>query len=104
VHPLNVLTKKDAPWTWNHAQQQAFHGLKDSFTQKPILATWEPDRPTHLEVDTSGYATGGVLLQKLTDGRWHPIAFHSESMVEAECNYKIYDKEMLAIIQALEDW
>ena len=66
---------------------------------------WEPDRPTRLEVDSSGYATGGVLLQKLKkDGLWHPVAFRSQSMIDAERNYEIYDKEMLAIIRALEDW
>jgi RNase H-like domain found in reverse transcriptase len=57
-----------------------------------------------LEVDASGFATGRVLLQQLEDDLWHPIAFRSESMVEAERNYEIYDKEMLAVIQALEDW
>ena len=25
-------------------------------------------------------------------------------MLPAECNYEIYDKEMLAIIRALEEW
>ena len=65
---------------------------------------WEPDRPTRLEVDASGYATGGVLLQQLDDRQWHPVVFQSESMVEAERNYEIYDKEMLAVIRGLEDW
>jgi hypothetical protein len=55
-------------------------------------------------VDASGYATSGVLLQKLEDNLWHLIAFRSQSIVEAERNYEIYDKEMLAIIRALEDW
>jgi len=40
----------------------------------------------------------------MVDDRWHPVAFRSQSMVEAKCNYEIYDKEMLAIIHALEDW
>jgi hypothetical protein len=57
-----------------------------------------------LEVDASGYATGGVLLQKLDDDRWHPVVFRSQSMIDVERNYEIYDKEMLAIIRALEDW
>jgi hypothetical protein len=98
ARPLNDLTKKDTTWAWGPAQRQAFQFLKDSFTSSPILAMWEPDRPTRLEVDASGYATGGVLLQKLSDGLWHPIAFRSESMAEAERNYEIYDKEMLAIV------
>jgi hypothetical protein len=104
ARPLNNLTKKNAPWTWNSSQRQAFQALKDTFSQKPILAVWEPSQLTHLEVNASGYATGGVLLQKLEDDLWHPIAFRSQSMVEAEQNYEIYDKEMLAIILALEDW
>jgi hypothetical protein len=104
TRPLHDLTKKDRSWIWGAAQQQAFNQLKNSFTLRPILAMWEPDRPTRLEVDASGFATGGVLLQQLDDELWHPVAFRSESMVEAERNYEIYDKEMLAVIRALEDW
>ena len=104
ARPLNDLTKKDASWLWGSAQQQAFNTLKNNFTLQPILAMWEPGRPTRLEVDTSGYTTGGVLLQQLDDDHWHPIAFRLESMVEAERNYKIYNKEMLTVIRALEDW
>ncbi len=61
-------------------------------------------RETHIEVDVSGYATGGVLAQLQDDGKWHPIVYHSESMSDVECNYKIYDKEMLAMIRTLEAW
>jgi RNase H-like domain found in reverse transcriptase/Reverse transcriptase (RNA-dependent DNA polymerase) len=104
ARPLNNLTKKDASWTWNGSQRQAFQALKETFSRKPILAVWEPNRLMRLEVDTSGYATSRVLLQKLEDDLWHPIAFRSQSMVEVERNYEIYDKEMLAIIRALEDW
>ena len=104
ARPLNDLTKKDAPWVWGDAQRQAFERLRENFSTEPILAMWEPDRPTRLEVDASGYATGGVLLQQLSDERWHPVAVRSESMAEVEHNYEIYDKEMLAIVRALEDW
>jgi hypothetical protein len=33
-----------------------------------------------------------------------PVAFFSKRMVPAECNYEIYDKELLAIIRAFEEW
>jgi transposase InsO family protein len=65
---------------------------------------WSADRETRLEVDASGYATGGVLSQKGEDGLWHPIAYRSASMTEAEQNYEIYDREMLAFCEALKDW
>ena len=43
-------------------------------------------------------------MQKQEDGLWHPIAFRLLSMQPAERNYKIYDREMLGIIEVLKDW
>ncbi|KAF9799127.1 hypothetical protein IEO21_10611 [Rhodonia placenta] len=63
-----------------------------------------PNHETRIEVDASGYATGGVLMQKQDDGRWHPVAFGSHAMDPAQCNYEIYNKKMLAIIEALYEW
>jgi hypothetical protein len=54
-------------------------------------------------VDASGYAMGGVLSQE-QQGKWLPIAFLSWTMIPAERNYEIYDKELLAIIEALKVW
>ena len=65
---------------------------------------WDPERRCRVEVDTSGYATGGVFSQLQEDGTWRPVAFLSESLNEAQRNYEIYDKEMLAIIRALKAW
>ena len=65
---------------------------------------WDAEKPTRIEVDASGYATGGVLMQLQEDGAWHPVAYRSASMQPAERNYQIYDREMLAIIEALKDW
>lgn len=70
----------------------------------PVLAIYDPSRETRIEVDASGYATGGVLSQKQDDDKWHPVAYRSHGMDPAQCNYEIYDKEMLAIIEALEEW
>ena len=57
TRPLNDLTKKYTQWNWGTIQQQAFSMLKEVFSHEPILAIWEADRPTRLEVDASGYAT-----------------------------------------------
>ena len=42
--------------------------------------------------------------QSLEDGKWHPVAFLSKSLSPVERNYEIHDKEMLAIVRALEEW
>jgi reverse transcriptase-like protein len=60
--------------------------------------------PTHMEVNALGYTMGGVLMQQVKGRAWHLIAYQSESMAEVECTYEVYDKEILVVIQALEDW
>ena len=50
-----------------------------------------------------GYAIEGVLSQE-QDGKWKPIAFLLRTMQPAERNYEIYDKKLLAIVEALTKW
>jgi len=57
-----------------------------------------------VEIDTSDYATGGVLLTKSKNGKWRPVAFISKSLNTIEQNYKIHDKEMLVVIWCLKAW
>ena len=103
AHPLHDLTKKDTPWQWNKEQQEAFDSIKRQFCTEPILKVYDPELPTWVEVDASGFATGGILSQKHNDGLWHAIAYRSQSMSKEERNYEIYDTEMLGLICALED-
>ena len=51
-------------------------------------------------MDASGHTIEGVLSQE-QDGKWKSIAFLSRTMQAAERNYEIYDKELLAIVEAL---
>ena len=53
-----------------------------------------------MEMNISGHAIGRVLSQE-QEGKWKPIAFLFKTMQPAERNYKIYDKELLAIVEAL---
>jgi len=54
-------------------------------------------------MDMSGHAIGGVLSQE-QDRKWKPIAFLSRTIQPAERNYKIYNKELLAIVETLTKW
>jgi len=80
-----------------------FRELKKQFTKKPVLAAPDLDKKMRMEVDTSDYATRGVLLIECKDGLWRPVAFLSKLLNETERNYKIHDKEMLVIIRELEN-
>jgi len=83
----------------------AFEDLKMAVITAPVLMFPQDSEPFRVEADSSDFATGAVLSQQsMTDGKWHPVAFYSKSLSSIERNYKIHDKEMLAIICALEEW
>jgi ribonuclease HI len=74
------------------------------FTTAPILQIPNDHAPYRLETDSSDFATGAVLEQLGQDNKWRPVAFYSKSLNAHERNYEIYDKELLAIIRALEEY
>ena len=105
ANPLVALTRKDRPFAWNAKAQEAFESLKAAFTSAPVLAHYNPAHACILETDASNYALGGILSQIDPDtGEDHPIAFHSRSLIPAERNYEIYDKELLAIVDSMAHW
>ena len=57
-----------------------------------------------METDASDFALGAVLSQYQDDGLLHPVAYYSRKFSAAEINYDVYDKELLAIITAFEQW
>ena len=59
------------------------------------------DKEIRVEADASDFAIGEVLSIKCEDEKWRPVAYISKSLNEAERNYEIHDKEMLAIIRCL---
>jgi len=104
VRPLTDLTHKDKKFQWNAEAEEAFRKLKEIFVSAPVLAQFDYDKPTRIETDSSGWCIGGTLMQPNDQGLWVPCAFFSKKNNSAECNYEIYDKEMLAIIRCLEEW
>src|SRR6202522_1204988 len=105
ARPLFDFAKKEPIWKWDSNEQTAFAILKDKVTSASILLLPENSRPFRIEADSSDFATGAVLSQEsLEDNKWHPVAFLSKSLSSVERNYEIHDKEMLAIIRALEEW
>ena len=100
--PLTALTGKH-PFLWTPKAQKAFESLKKSFISAPILAQFDPEKETRLKADSSGYAAGGALLQKrINNGIWRPVAYYLKKHTPAKNNYKIHNKELLAIIHYLE--
>ena len=45
-----------------------------------------------------------MLSQLDGNGVLRPVAFFFKKHSPAECNYEIYDKELLAIMRSFEEW
>ena len=102
--PLHRLTKKAEPWQWTEPEEAAFRALKSLVMSAPILGLPDQVACFQLETDASGYETRVILSQLCDDEKWHPVSFTSKSLSPAECNYAIYNKELLSVIHRLEEW
>ncbi|ESK83040.1 reverse transcriptase-rnase h-integrase [Moniliophthora roreri MCA 2997] len=102
--PLHELTKKDTKFEWTKIRDIAFNILKMKFLQRLILQMPNDEKPFVIEADTSKWATGAVLKQQGSNGELHPCGYISHAFTLTERNYKIYDRELLAIVNALKAW
>ena len=104
ARPLNELTRKDTPWIWERRQQEAFETLRKRITSEPVLKQPQLDQQFEVEVDTSGYAIGAVLMARDEKGKRHPVAYFSSTLNEAKRNYNIYTLELYTIVRVLRHW
>ena len=104
VAPLTALTRKNVVWTWGSDHQSAFSTLLSLFQTAPVLHLPDVAHPFIVMTDASLIASGGVLMQCDGNGDLHPCAYLSKTFSPAERNYDIYNRELLAIIHALEHW
>ena len=82
---------------------KAFQRLKAAFTSAPILRHFDREKECVVETDASDNVSAGILSQIADDGLLHPVAFLSKKHSPAECNYEIYNKELMAIIRSFEE-
>ncbi|KAG7547976.1 Integrase catalytic core [Arabidopsis suecica] len=97
--PLTEVINKDVGFKWEQAQDDAFHALKEKLTNAPVLVLPDFLKTFEIECDASGVGIGAVLMQ---DKR--PIAYFSEKLGGATLNYPTYDKELYALVRALQTW
>ena len=66
---------------------------------------FDPTGRIRIETNGSDFAISAILLQlRAEDGQWHPVAFWSRKLTEAERNYETHDKELLPIVMAFRHW
>ena len=96
--PLFDALKKNS-YVWCESQEKAFQQLKLMMSTPPVLALPNFNEPFVLEADASGQGIGAVIMQQ---GK--PIAFFSKSLDPKAAAASTYEKEALAILEALKKW
>ncbi len=104
IHLMIQLTQKKIIFEWNKVCQMTFDHMKRRMIETFILRHFDQTRETILEINSFDYVNDEVLSQYDDEEILHSIAFYSKNMFSAECNYEIYDKELLIIIWAFEHW
>jgi hypothetical protein len=67
------------------------------------MATFNPKLLIELATDALDYAIGVEVGQTGKDRKYRPISFFLKKFLGAELNYEIHDKELLAIVRAIEE-
>jgi len=68
---------------------------------EPMLAAPNLDKEMRVEADASDYAMGGVLLMRCEDEKWRPVAYILKLLNDIKKNYKIHNKEILAVLHLI---
>lgn len=102
TYPLLALIRKGSKWEWTEEMTAQFNKVKELFCEAMIINHPDPKKRYYLECDASNYAIGAVLYQYSENHEEQIVGFASRSMKGAELNYFTTEKELLAIVYALE--
>ena len=108
---LSRLTTKECVKNfpqWNATYQSAFEKIKEIVVSRECLTVIDHDsldkNKIFVTTDASDRCTGAVLSFGPTWETARPVAFDSTTLKEAELNYPVHEKELLAVIRAIKKW
>jgi hypothetical protein len=100
--PLTEVTKVprgSKTFKWAEAQDKAFHEVKKVITQNALLKFPDFNKVFDIHTDASDYQLGAVISQE-----GQPIAFYSRKLTETQRNYTVGEREMLSIVETLNEF
>ena len=95
--PLRRLCKTGIEWAWESEQQNAFEAIKQVIMTLPVLAYFDKTKKHTIQCDASKKGLSAVLLQESK-----PLMYMSRALTETEQRYSNIERELLAIVFALE--
>ena len=101
ARPLHLVKEVKGRLEWNNECQQAYERLREALLSDNVLTLPDFELPFILETDASNYGVGAVLIQK-QENKGRPIAYFSKGLNKTEQNYSTSEKELYAIVLAVE--
>ena len=99
--PLYKLLEKDAKFVWDEDFQKSFEELKAYLTTALIVRAPNWKLPSEVMFDASDLAIGAILGQR-EEGKPYVVYCASKTLNEAQRNYTTIEKELLAVVYALD--
>jgi RNase H-like domain found in reverse transcriptase/Reverse transcriptase (RNA-dependent DNA polymerase) len=103
VEPLRSLLRKDTPFVWGSAQDQALQKIKDILLQNITLQFPDMNATFYIQTDASHYAIAHSLLQK-KDGMLKIVSTGGRTLRPEEKKLCATDLELMGILHALESY
>lgn len=101
IAPLTQLLKKGRPFLLTDEHLSSFQKCKTALTQEPVLAFPDFQKTFIVTTDASEKALGAVLSQESSSGD-RPVAFASRQLSDAESRYSALERELLAVVWAID--
>lgn len=100
LYAMDIKNKR-VPFEWSLDCERSFREIKQALSDATLLNFLDPDCPLELVCDASNIAIGAVLQQRKSDCI-APLMFFSRKLKDSQTHYSTYDKELLAIYQAVK--
>ena len=94
--------KKRVDFVWDKEFDEAFKDIKRYLTNPPVLATQRSNKHFILYTRALDHYLGAMLAQNNEDGKEVTLYYLSRMLVGAEHNYKLVEKECLALMFAVQ--
>lgn len=104
--PLSAIQRNGQPFLWKPMHQICVDRIKDLACRTPILRPIDPrkDEPIWVICDASASGVGAVYGQGPTWQECRPAGFMSKKFTAAQHNYRVFEMETIAILEALLKW
>jgi hypothetical protein len=104
--PLSTMMKNGQSFQWRPIHDTCFQAIKDICCSTPVLKPIDPGsaEPIWVICDASVFGVGAMYGQRPEWQTCWPVGFLSKKFSDTQRNYRTFEHETIAILEALLKW